>query len=146
MYPRNSWTGWDFANFKLLTLTQFADLLQILGWNVVWALVSTALFAGLGLALLLNKDCVRGKAIWRAFPVLAYAIPGFITLLAFKFMFSYGGPVNQIIVAHGGGAVGFLDLDAKWTARLIGLLVNCWISTPQIMLLATGICHRDASL
>lgn len=72
-------------------------------------------FAGLGLALLLNKDCVRGKAIWRAFPVLAYAIPGFITLLAFKFMFSYGGPVNQIIVAHGGGAVGFLDLDAKWT-------------------------------
>ena len=143
------WVG--LANFKkLLTLTQFAPtFFKILGWNVVWALVSTALnyFAGLGLALLLNKDCVRGKAIWRAFPVLAYAIPGFITLLAFKFMFSYGGPVNQIIVAHGGGAVGFLDLDAKWTARLIGLLVNCWISTPQIMLLATGILsNRDASL
>lgn len=79
------WVG--LANFKkLLTLTQFAPtFFKILGWNVVWALVSTALnyFAGLGLALLLNKDCVRGKAIWRAFPVLAYAIPGFITLLAF---------------------------------------------------------------
>ena len=73
------WVG--LANFKkLLTLTQFAPtFFKILGWNVVWALVSTALnyFAGLGLALLLNKDCVRGKAIWRAFPVLAYAIPGF---------------------------------------------------------------------
>lgn len=151
LYPPElvDWVG--LANFKkLLTLTQFAPtFFKILGWNVVWALVSTALnyFAGLGLALLLNKDCVRGKAIWRAFPVLAYAIPGFITLLAFKFMFSYGGPVNQIIVAHGGSAVGFLDLDAKWTARLIGLLVNCWISTPQIMLLATGILsNRDASL
>lgn len=143
------WVG--LANFKkLLTLTQFAPtFFHILGWNVVWAVVSTALnyFAGLGLALLLNKDCVKGKAIWRAFPVLAYAIPGFITLLAFKFMFSYGGPINQMIVASGGTAVGFLDLDAKWMARLIGLLVNCWISTPSIMLLTTGILsNRDTSL
>ncbi len=143
------WVG--LANFKkLLTLTQFAPtFFHILGWNVVWAVVSTALnyFAGLGLALLLDKDCVKGKAIWRAFPVLAYAIPGFITLLAFKFMFSYGGPINQMIVASGGTAVGFLDLDAKWMARLIGLLVNCWISTPSIMLLATGILsNRDTSL
>ena len=38
----------------------------------------------------------------------------------------------------GGSAVGFLDIDAKWSARLIGLLVNCWISVPSIMLLATG--------
>lgn len=143
------WVG--FANFKkILMLTQFAPtFFRILGWNVVWAAASTALnyFAGLGLALLLNKDCVKGKAIWRAFPVLAYAIPGFITLLAFKFMFSYGGPINQMIVASGGTAVGFLDLDAKWMARLIGLLVNCWISIPSIMLLATGILsNRDASL
>lgn len=81
---------------------------------------------------------MKGKAFWRAFPVLAYAVPGFITLLAFKFMFSYGGPINQLIVGAGGSAVGFLDIDAKWSARLIGLLVNCWISVPSIMLLATG--------
>lgn len=143
------WVG--FANFKkLLTLSQFAPtFFRILGWNLVWALLSTVLnyFAGLGLALLLNKECVKGKAFWRAFPVLAYAIPGFITLLAFKFMFSYGGPINWLITQAGGSAVGFLDLDAKWSARLIGLLVNCWISTPSIMLLATGILsNRDASL
>ncbi|MBR1692508.1 MAG: sugar ABC transporter permease, partial [Lachnospiraceae bacterium] len=115
----------------------------------LWAVASTALnyFAGLGLALLLNKECVKGKAFWRAFPVLAYAIPGFITLLAFKFMFSYGGPINQLIKAGGGVPVGFLDLDAKWMARLIGLLVNCWISVPSIMLLATGyLSNRDMSL
>lgn len=104
-------------------------------------MLATALnyFGGLGLALLLNKKCVKGKAFWRAFPVLAYAIPGFITLLAFKFMFSYGGPINQLITDVGGQAIGFLDLDAKWTARLIGLLVNAWISIPTTMLLATGI-------
>lgn len=143
------WVG--IANFgKLMTLTQFAPtFFRILGWNLLWAVLSTALnyFAGLGLALLLDKKCVKGKVVWRAFPVLAYAIPGFITLLAFKFMFSYGGPINQMITAAGGTAVGFLDLDAKWSARLIGLLVNCWISTPSIMLLATGILsNRDESL
>lgn len=74
-------------------------------------------------------------------------IMGFITLLAFKFMFSYGGPINQMIAGAGGSPIGFLDLDAKWSARLIGLLVNCWISTPSIMLLATGILsNRDMSL
>ncbi len=143
------WVGME--NFsKILTLSQFAPtFFKILGWNLLWAVMSTALnyFAGLGLALLMDKECVKGKAFWRAFPVLAYAIPGFITLIAFKFMFSYGGPINQLITAGGGAAIGFLDLDAKWTARIIGLLVNCWISVPSIMLLATGILsNRDASL
>ena len=143
------WVGLD--NFrKLLVLHKFAPTLgKILSCNLVWAVLSTALnyFAGLGLALLLNKECVKGKAFWRAFPVLAYSIPGFITLLAFKFMFSYGGPINQLIVANGGTAIGFLDLDAKWSARIIGLLVNCWISIPSIMLLATGhLSNRDRTL
>lgn len=135
------WVGFD--NFgKILSLGQFAPtFLKIFGWNMIWAILSTAInyFAGLGLALLLNKKCVKGKAIWRAFPILAYAIPGFITLLGFKFMFSYGGPINFYIQQAGGEAVGFLGLDAKWTARLIGLGVNAWISIPSTMLLATGI-------
>lgn len=143
------WVGLE--NFKkLIVLKKFGPtFIRILGWNLLWAVMSTVLnyFAGLGLALLLNKDCVRGKNFWRAFPILAYAVPGFITLLAFRFMFSYGGPINQFIVAHGGFAIGFLDIDAKWSARIIGLLVNCWISVPSIMLLATGnLSNRDMSI
>jgi arabinogalactan oligomer/maltooligosaccharide transport system permease protein len=136
-----SWIGFD--NFRrIVTLGELAStFFKILGWNVIWAISATALnyFLGLGLALLYNKKCVKGKAFWRVFPILAMAIPGFITLLAFKFMFSYGGPINQMITNGGGIAIGFLDLDAKWTARLIGLLVNAWITIPSGMLLATGI-------
>lgn len=135
------WVG--FNNFiQIVTLKKFAPTFgKILGWNLLWAVSSTLLnyFGGLGLALLLNKNCVKGKIIWRAFPILAYAVPGFIILLGFRFMFSYGGPVNQIITDMGLKAVGFLDIDAKWTARLIGLLVNAWLSIPSIMLLTTGI-------
>lgn len=135
------WVG--FNNFiQIATLSKFASTFgKILSWNLLWAVTSTLLnyFAGLGLALLLNKKCVKGKIIWRAFPVLAYAVPGFISLLGFRFMFSYGGPINQIITGMGHKAIGFLDIDAKWMARLIGLLVNAWISVPSIMLLATGV-------
>lgn len=135
------WIG--FGNFeKILNLADIKTTLgKILGWNIIWAILATALnyFGGLGLALLLNKKCVKGKTFWRAFPIIAYAVPGFITLLGFKFMFSYGGPVNYYIRLAGNSAVGFLDIDAGMKAKIIGLLVNTWISIPTSMLLATGI-------
>ncbi len=135
------WIGLD--NFKkIFSLSEVkTTFLKIFGWNIIWALLSTFInyFGGLGLALLLNKKCIKGKTFWRAFPILAYAVPGFITLIAFKFMFSYGGPVNYYITAAGGSAVGFLDMDAGIRAKIIGLFVNAWTSVPTSMLLATGI-------
>lgn len=135
------WIG--FGNFiQIFSLSGIKDtFLKILGWNIIWAVCATTLnyFGGLFLALLLNKKCVKGKTFWRAFPILAYAVPGFITLLGFKFMFSYGGPINYYLKVMGLAPVGFLDIDAGWKARIIGLLVNAWISIPTSMLLATGI-------
>ncbi|WP_026492561.1 carbohydrate ABC transporter permease [Butyrivibrio sp. XPD2002] len=135
------WVG--LSNFaQILSLSGIKDtFVRILGWNIIWAVSATIInyFGGLFLALLLNKKCVKGKTFWRAFPILAYAVPGFITLLGFKFMFSYGGPINYYLKAFGLQAVGFLDIDAGWKARIIGLLVNAWISIPTSMLLATGI-------
>lgn len=135
------WIG--FGNFRqILSLSGIkATFVRILGWNIIWAVLATTInyFGGLFLALLLNKKCVRGKTFWRVFPIVAYAVPGFITLLGFKFMFSYGGPINYYLKVFGFQAVGFLDIDAGWKARIIGLLVNAWISIPTSMLLATGI-------
>lgn len=91
------------------------------------------------LALLLNKKCVKGKAFFRVFPILAYAIPGFITLTAFKFMFSQGGPINYYVQQAGGSAIPFLTADGTWWARILGLLINAWLTVPSVMLLATGI-------
>ncbi len=134
---------WSLDSFKkLVVLGELSQsFVKILGWNLLWSVASTFLnyFLGLGLALLYNKKCIKGKAIWRAFPVLAYAVPGFITLLAFKFMFSNGGPINNMIVADGGKIIDFFGINSKWMARGIGLFVNAWLSVPSIMLLATGI-------
>ncbi len=134
------WVGLD--NF--VSIFSMRDIgptfFKILGWNFVWAILTTIInYAfGLLLALLLNKKIVKGKAFWRLFPILAYAIPGFITLSAFKFMLSQGGPINQIIINNGGNPIPFLTQEGTWWARIIGLLVNAWVTVPSVMLLATG--------
>ncbi len=135
------WVG--FQNFsQLVTLGDFASTFgKILAWNILWAIMSTALnyFGSLALALLINRKIIKGKLFWRAFPIIAYAVPGFITLLGFKYMFSFAGPINQLIEEAGGSAIDFLSIDAGWNARWLGLIINAWIAIPSGMLLATGI-------
>lgn len=143
VYPKLA--NWSFSAWKkILSLGKIGStFVKILGWNIVWAVLSTALnfVVGLGMALLLNKRNVKGSKFWRAFPVLAYAIPGFISMLGFKFMFSQSGPINYYLDEAGLMRIFFLtnDASAKWWARGIGLFVNAWISTPSIMLMTTGI-------
>ncbi|HRV72971.1 MAG TPA: sugar ABC transporter permease [Eubacteriales bacterium] len=136
---------WSFSAWqKIIGLSKVGStFVKILRWNVLWAVTSTLLnfVCGLGLALLLNKRNVRFSKFWRAFPILAYAIPGFISMLGFKFMFSQSGPINFLLDQAGMQKIFFLtsDASAKWWARGIGLFVNAWISTPSIMLMTTGI-------
>ncbi len=143
VYPKLA--DWSFSAWeKILNLGKIGSTFtKILGWNVVWAVVSTGLnfVVGLGMALLLNKKNVKGSKFWRAFPVLAYAIPGFISMLGFKYMFSQSGPINYYLDEAGLMRIFFLtnDESAKWWARGIGLFVNAWITTPSIMLMTTGI-------
>ncbi len=143
VYPKLA--NWSFSAWKkIASLGKIGGtFLKILGWNVVWAVLSTTVnfVLGLGMALLLSKRNVKGSKFWRAFPILAYAIPGFISMLGFKYMFSQSGPINYYLDQAGLMRVFFLtnDASAKWWARGIGLFVNAWITTPSIMLMTTGI-------
>ncbi len=142
VYPKLA--NWSFSAWgKILSLGKIGSTFtKILGWNISWAVVSTFLnfVIGLGMALLLNKKNVKGSKFWRAFPILAYAIPGFISMLGFKYMFSQSGPINYYLDEAGLMRIFFLtnDESAKWWARGIGLFVNAWITTPSIMLMTTG--------
>jgi arabinogalactan oligomer/maltooligosaccharide transport system permease protein len=81
------------------------------------------------------------KRVWRVFPMLAYAIPSFINLIGFRFMFSDSGPIIGLLQDMGMITSNFslLGFDAKWSIRIIGFVVCAWISIPSIMFLATGI-------
>ncbi len=143
VYPKLA--SWSLSPWKkILSLGKIGSTFgKILTWNILWAILSTVLnfVVGLGMALLLNKRNVKGSKFWRAFPILAYAIPGFISMLGFKYMFSQSGPINYYLSQAGQMRIFFLtnDASAKWWARGIGLFVNAWITTPSIMLMTTGI-------
>jgi arabinogalactan oligomer/maltooligosaccharide transport system permease protein len=137
------WVGFD--NFrKIFTISEYVNtILRILLWNILWAAGATLLnyFGGLTLALLYNTKLLKLKRFWRVFPMLAYAIPSFITLIGFRFMFSDSGPVIGKLQNMGvvNTNFSFLGFDAMWSIRLIGFVVCAWISVPSIMFLATGI-------
>ena len=76
VHPRLA--SWSLSAWtKILGVGSIGDTFgRILTWNILWAVLSTSInfFGGLALALLLNKRNVRGSKLWRAFPILAYAI------------------------------------------------------------------------
>ncbi len=137
------WIG--FGNFvTLFTVSEYIGTIgKIFVWNILWAVLATfcSYFGGLCLALLINKNCVKGRAFWRAFPILAYAVPGFITMIGFRYMFSGMGPINWLFVKMWGegASVDFLGINSVWAARIVCLLVNTWVTIPASMLLSTSV-------
>ena len=138
-----SWAGLN--SFKIIfTMSEYVTTMgKILAWNFLWAFGSTFInyFGGLGLALLYNAKCVKWKRVWRIFPMLAYAIPSFITLRAFNFMFCDAGPIVGLLKEWKWVDSNFtiISFDSKWSIRLLGFFCCAWISIPSIMFLSTGI-------
>ena len=126
-----SWTG--FQSFRVIfTMSEYIGTMgKILAWNVLWAVGSTFLvyFGGLGLALLYNAKCLKWKRFWRVFPMFAYAIPSFITLTGFYFMFCDSGPIVGLLKDWGWVKENFtiISYDSKWSLRLLGFFCCAWV-------------------
>ena len=101
------WKGFE-SFIKVLTLGQFAPtFFKILLWNIVWAVLSTALnyFCGLGIALLYNKKCVRGKAFWRMFPSFMAMTAVYLLMTQFNLINSHWG---LILIYSAGAPMGYM--------------------------------------
>ena len=138
-----TWVG--LANFRELFSfgsSGFADtFVKVLLWTLIWALFATFLdyFLGLGVAILINKQGIRFKKLWRTILVLTIAVPQFVSLLYVYKMFANDGLVNGYLLKWGliSSPVPF------WTnpllAKVMIIVVNIWIGIPYMMLIATGL-------
>jgi arabinogalactan oligomer/maltooligosaccharide transport system permease protein len=116
-------------------------LLKIISWTFMFAIgsVTSTFVLGLALALLFNRENMRGKKIYRAIMILPYAFPGFLSAYVWKGMFNTdNGFINNVILAP-------LNLDAPipWLteegpARMAVLLANLWLGFPYMFLISTG--------
>lgn len=137
--------GWrvviGFDNFvTALTRPEYlAPLAQIFAWNMVFALGSVGLtFAlGLGLALAVQPERVRGKAFYRSMYIIPYAIPAFISAVVWRGLLNdQFGQVNNLLERFGIDPVPWL-LDPFW-AKVAVLLVNLWLGFPYMFLITSG--------
>lgn len=111
------------------------DFVRIFIWTVVFATLSvvTTFLLGLGLAITLNDDRLKGQKIYRALLILPYAIPGFISLLIWSSFFNQDfGLINDLTGLH----VNWLGNATA--AKFAVVLTNLWMGFPYMFLVCTG--------
>ncbi|HYC04544.1 MAG TPA: sugar ABC transporter permease [Azospirillaceae bacterium] len=126
------WTadGWS-VNYESFYWTLFITIC----WTVSNVAIGVTL--GLMLALALNTENLRGRAIYRVLLILPWAIPNYITALIWKGMFHQQfGVINQAIVMFGGEPVQWFD--DVFTSFITGLATNAWLSFPFMMVVSLG--------
>ncbi|MCI5825050.1 MAG: sugar ABC transporter permease [Arcanobacterium sp.] len=115
--------------------------ISVLAWTLVWAFFATFLnfFAGLFMAMLINRKTTRGKGFWRAAFSMSIAVPQFVSLLVMNTMLQPQGAINRLLMDWGwiDQALPFFT-DATW-ARVTVIVVNLWVGIPYTIMQITGI-------
>ncbi|MBM3270193.1 MAG: sugar ABC transporter permease [Candidatus Sericytochromatia bacterium] len=125
----------------IVTQAQYLDFsfMRILGFNLLWTVINVAFHValGVGLAMLLNLDGMRGKRVYRALLILPWAVPTYVTSLTWRNMFDYDyGAVNLLL--KGWGVVGPDWFKSFWTAFGAVLTTNIWLGFPFMMMVAAA--------
>ncbi|MBP3887763.1 MAG: sugar ABC transporter permease [Cellulosilyticum sp.] len=137
-----NWVG--LANFKdmLFSTSSFSHtFFPVLGWTLIWAVLATVTcyFGGIVLAILINKEGIKFKKVWRTIFVITMAIPQFITLLVIRQMLMDYGPLNGELIGWGVISKFIPFLTKPMYARIMVLVVNFWLGVPYTMLITSSI-------
>lgn len=125
----------DLAGLKMWNTT----FLGVAKWTIIWATLATVTnyFAGLFLALLVNANKIKFKKLWRGIFIIPYAIPGFLSLLVMRLMFSGPGAINGFLSSLGIEKIAWLS--DPLLAKTVIILVNLWLGAPYFMVLMSGV-------
>lgn len=120
--------SWNYQNFYW---TLFVTIL----WTVSNVFLGVTI--GFLLAMALNTEGLRGKAIYRVLLILPWAIPNYITALVWRGMFHpQFGVINQVLQMFGLESVNWFD--GVFSSFITGLATNAWLSFPFMMVVILG--------
>lgn len=112
---------------------------RVLAVTVLWTAVNLALHLGIGvaLALLLSRPALRLRGAYRVALILPWAVPSYVTALAWKGMFHRQfGAVNALLAWAGGEPVSwFARFSTAFTANVA---TNAWLGFPFMMVVTIG--------
>ncbi|MFD7121710.1 carbohydrate ABC transporter permease [Streptomyces sp. NPDC059892] len=132
------------ATYEFVGLDNYADALTgdqflgTLGWTLVWTVscVSVTFALGLGLASILNRR-IAGRSFYRMLLILPWAVPGFVSVFAWRFLYNEDrGFLNKLLAGGGIDAVPWLN-DPTW-AKFSVIAVNIWLGVPFMMVALLG--------
>ncbi len=107
--------------------------------TVAWTVVNVLLHVGLGLVLglLLARPYVRLRAVYRVLLILPWAVPSYVTALAWKGMFHRQfGAINALLGVFGVPPVSWFSKFS--TAFSANVATNVWLGFPFMMVVVMG--------
>lgn len=130
-------TGVGFRNFAAILHDPLVrgPFWRIFAWTIVFAasVVSLSFFAGLFLAIALDKKGLRFQRLYRSLILIPWAVPSFLSLMVWAGLLNDDfGVVNRIFRLH----VPWL-FDANW-AKVSVILVSFWMTVPYFFLVSMG--------
>ena len=113
---------------------------RTLAMTVLWTVLNVGAHVtiGLGLALVLNRPHLRGRALYRLLLIVPWAVPSYITALTWKWLFNTQvGPLNAMLVAMGQDRIDWLGTSAV-TNFAANFATNVWLGFPFMMVISLG--------
>ena len=108
--------------------------LRVTLFTLVWSVCNVAAHVGFGLlmALVLTRAELKGKLFYRTVLLLPWAVPAYISILAWRGIVQADGLFNSILGTN-------LDLLSQATsAQALVILVNIWLGIPFMMMSMSG--------
>lgn len=142
MYSQGNIKFVGFANFIEVLTGPFKDVfLPVFGWNIIFAVVSTAgtFFLGLIVAMAVNNPNIKEKSVYRAILIIPWALPATVAILSWQGLLngSYGAINNLLLNLHLiSNPIPWLT-DPTW-ARVALIIVNIWLGFPYMMNVCLG--------
>ncbi len=142
MYSQGHIKFVGFANFIEVLTGPFKEIfLPVFGWNIIFAVVSTAgtFFLGLIVAMAVNNPNIKEKAVYRAILIIPWALPATVAILSWQGLLngSYGAINNLLLNLHLiSNPIPWLT-DPTW-ARVALIIVNIWLGFPYMMNVCLG--------
>ena len=142
MYSQGHIKFVGFSNFIEVLTGPFKEIfLPVFGWNIIFAVVSTAgtFFLGLIVAMAVNNPNIKEKSVYRAILIIPWALPATVAILSWQGLLngSYGAINNLLLNLHLiSNPIPWLT-DPTW-ARVALIIVNIWLGFPYMMNVCLG--------
>nr|WP_277345509.1 sugar ABC transporter permease [Pseudomaricurvus alkylphenolicus] len=125
---------------SFIGLTNFVEVFTSPGFGrvtlftIIWSVANVTAHVGFGLmlALVLTKAHLKGKLFYRTILLMPWAIPAYISILAWKGILQTDGLFNNILGTE-------IELLSQVTsAQVLVILVNIWLGIPFMMMSLSG--------